>query len=521
MEKYWDRYKKIFLTVIVLLLAVFFRFYRLDEIPSEIFGDVVNNLENLQSARDDKFELYRGEGTHGKETMLFYLMIPLTKILGINYLSLKIGVAIAGLVTVVTVFWLAKIAGGWRLGLVTAFLMAVSKWPVVYSRIGFRNVLTPLFLCLTYYFLIKIYKNKTKFINFASTGLFLGLGLYTYTAFRFAVVTVFVSMFYILFRVIKKDRIKKLKYFGVFSVVFLVTALPMVVDHIKRPGIYMAHAKPMLLDKEDKLRLDWKNVLTKNTINNNLMFFKRGDVVFRVNPTLSPQLDPISAFFLVVGVVVFLFQNKGLFFILFFAFEMLQLPSILVLNFPTDIPSATRSIGIIPFVYLFVARGLLTGKSVVKKILEKFFKKRIACLMGMVGLSFLLIKITMFNYNYYFNDYRLGLPNHNVGYAKEISRFIEGLPEKSKVVVIGSGWGEWGQPENKAVGWFLEKKGEIVFVDKENFTCDLTEKKTGDVVIYDPVNVDVYEQVEECYEDMKPIYKESIYGEKVFAYIEL
>ena len=266
---------------VVMVAAGFFRFYRLDEIPAEIFGDIVENLKHIENAVEG--ETGALWGYDGRETMLFGLMIPLAKWLGISYLNLKTGVAIVGLLTVVAVFGLAKIVGGWRLGLMTAFLMAVSKWPVIYSRIGFRNGLTPLFVCLTYYFLIKIYKNKIKSIDLTATGLFLGLGLYTYTAFRAVVISVFVSVIVLLFRKQKIKWSKKVKYFGVVLASFLMVASPMIVDYIKRPDIYMTHPGPMLFNEEKKLRFDWKGVLMKNVVNNNLMFFKRGDVVFRVN----------------------------------------------------------------------------------------------------------------------------------------------------------------------------------------------------------------------------------------------
>jgi len=91
----------------------------------------------------------------------------------------------------------------------------------------------------------------------------------------------------------------------------------MIADYIKTSDVHTSHPGAMLFDEEKRIPSDWKKILVKNTINNNLMFFKKGDGVFRVNPIFSPQLDFISAFFLVVGVVVFLFQNKSIFLILF------------------------------------------------------------------------------------------------------------------------------------------------------------------------------------------------------------
>jgi len=193
----------------------------------------------------------------------------------------------------------------------------------------------------------------------------------------------------------------------------------------------------------------------------------------------------------------------------------------LILNFPGDVPSATRSIGIVPFVFLFVARGLLFEQRLIGKLLNKLFKKNTGFLIGWGVLGLILIKIVMVNYIYYFEDYKMGLPNRNIGFAKEIASFIKQIPEDSNVDIVGSDWGEGAQPESRAIDWFLEKKRGISFIDKSDFICDLTKKKSGDIVIYDPISADIYEQVEECYRNMKPIYKKSIYGDKIFAYIEL
>ena len=61
-------------------------------------------------------------------------------------------------------------------------------------------------------------------------------------------------------------------------------------------------------------------------------------------------------------------------------------------------------------------------------------------------------------------------------------------------------------------------------MEKEDFECGSIRSIDRDIdgfVIYDPVNADVYELVEECYKNTRPVYKKSVYGEKIFAYIEL
>ena len=72
------------------------------------------------------------------------------------------------------------------IALLASFFLAISFWHTNFSRIGFRVISLPFFLVFSFYFLLKGFRNK-KALHFILGGIFFGLGFYTYTSFRFAV----------------------------------------------------------------------------------------------------------------------------------------------------------------------------------------------------------------------------------------------------------------------------------------------------------------------------------------------
>ena len=84
-----------------------------------------------------------------------------------------------------------------------------------------------------------------------------------------------------------------------------------------------------------------------------------GDGVFRSNPVLQPHLDMLSGVLFLLGVVFWLWPGRRQWSpVLLVPFFLLQLPSMLVLSQPGEVPSASRTLGIAPIAYLLVASGL-------------------------------------------------------------------------------------------------------------------------------------------------------------------
>ena len=102
---------------------------------------------------------------------------------GFHILSLKLGTAILGFLTLPFIYLLGKEIGGQRVGLFAFILAGIGYWPNVISRVGLRFPLYPLFVAPTLFFLIRGLRTRNR-NDFLLSGLFLGIGLHGYSPIR-------------------------------------------------------------------------------------------------------------------------------------------------------------------------------------------------------------------------------------------------------------------------------------------------------------------------------------------------
>ena len=216
--------QKYFLATI-LVLAAFFRFYmifhwdcgakcsirdfKLENLqpgmPGGLFPDeAANGLDiNLMQKGDIQPFYERG---NGREALFFYMLWGSVKVVGKGAWQHHIVSALMGWLSVLFCFLFTRKLFGLNaqsdqerhsaanIGLVAAFLMAVSTWHIVLSRTAFRAITIPLFATATLYFLLLAYeasKNRAKIIYSLLAGSAFALGFYTYIAYRILVPILF------------------------------------------------------------------------------------------------------------------------------------------------------------------------------------------------------------------------------------------------------------------------------------------------------------------------------------------
>lgn len=495
--------RKQLLLALIMAVAIFYRYFQLDTLPGEIFGDISQKLIHIDSILHGDFQIVYGYDV--RQGMLFYLTAPFAIIFGNTYLTLKLVVAAIGVITVFAMYRLGTIAVNEETGLVVATITAVSRWHVTFSRIGFRAILTPLFVVLTIYYLIKAYRQQ-KWSDFILLGILLGLGVYTYYAFIFMILSLALILLIISIRDLPFVMSHYKKIVVAFGMMILVIT-PMAIDYVQSPSKYYSHAGPMLF-KEGRLPNNTAQLFFTNFKNQMLMFNVRGDAVFRVNPVREPQLDVISGVFFLIGVLYWLVRkNKAPAFFLFVPFFVLQLPSILVLNFPDDIPSATRAIGVIPITYLFVASGLVW----ISRLLHK---KRVQ--IGYIAI--LLAVIAGLNFYGYFVTYADGLPYRNAGTGTVIGRQIDHFSKNTFVVIMGCCWGPWGEPDKDDIRFATAiRSRKINFVEKDEFKCEEIKSKKEYALFLPPMDKTELNKYISCLK--KPTIKEqkTKYGEVIYV----
>jgi len=464
-----------YLIYLIILLGLFLRLYKLDNIPAEIWGDIVEGMDFMTPILEGKFPFHY---VLGNGPIFFYIASLFSLIVGFNFLALKVTSVVFGLLLVFGGYLFARELFNKEIALITAFLLAVSKWPVIYSRLGLMNIMIPTVISYIFYFLLKSINNKNPtFLLYCS--LLLGLGLYIYPAFIIVPPVFFLTL--IIFA-LNKDFKKILpikKYLMVSLIVFFLLSTPFILSFDKFGfGDTNSYFGSKFLVASGTLAPDFINRFYSNIVKHLLMFNYKGDACFRINPTNSPQLDLVSGIFFIVGIIYLLFSNieckkKFLLFIPLIAF---QLPSLLVLNVPTDVPSATRSIGIIPFLYVIIALGInfIIGKADLIQKNKKLF------------LTIIFSCITILNIKQVFVDYSKGLPHKNTPFGRIIADKIDGLTYGIQPYVYSCCWGDWGQPEPGGITYALKRTRDINFIPRGENLCLYLPDDTDYYLILDP-----------------------------------
>src|SRR5690349_3738529 len=175
-------------------LIIFFRFYQTPSVPPEPFSDHAEKLLDVYDVSQGQTHIFFPRNT-GREAIQMYWTLLIAKLFGtgLSFLSLKLGTAILGFLTLPFIYYLGKEIGGPRVGFFSFVLVGIGYWPNLISRVGLRFPLYPLFAAPTLLYLIRGLRTRNR-NDFILSGLFLGIGLHGYSPMRivpFVVVAAF------------------------------------------------------------------------------------------------------------------------------------------------------------------------------------------------------------------------------------------------------------------------------------------------------------------------------------------
>jgi hypothetical protein len=412
----------------VLALAGFFRFYRLDTVPFDMNSDHVEKLLDIRNVLGGQFNVFFANNG-GREPMEFYLVGGLIKFfgMGLEFLTLKVAMASVGLMLLpVTYLLILEIWGSRMMAVLSASFLAVSHWAVSTSRVGLRFAFAPLLAALTLLFLIRGLRSL-RTSDFLLAGLFLGLGMYGYQAFRVmplaVVACIALRLGATLWRRERDQALRLLGNSGVMVALSLLVYAPMARFWQQFPDQYWQRYLTRATGAEAE---SGNRLLTflGNLKGLALMFNWKGDVVWVYNVPDSPTLDYVMGALFVVGFLLVLVRGishrdltaaytVG-------AFAILLVPSALALTFPRENPSISRAGAALPLAMGFVA---LPVYLVMERLRQLPWRRMVIPVAG-VGIAGLLAVTAFANYQWYFQDYaeqyRHSIPNH-----REIAASIE------------------------------------------------------------------------------------------------
>jgi len=231
---------------------------------------------------------------------------------------------------------------------VLAFLLAVSRWDINFSRIGMYNVATPLFELAALGFLLRGLRGQ-RFADFGLAGVALGLGMVFYTGF---LPFPLVLLVFLLHTAIAERQVLRSSWRGllILLLALLLTVGPVVHYVVRDPDEFWERAQKTSVftgKTSEEAVAAVKDSLLKHL----LMFNYEGDRYGRHNLSGEPMLDPVSGALMLLGVAVCLWRwrrPRSLLLVLWLV--VLLLPGILSLEW--EAPHALRTIGSLPAAYL-------------------------------------------------------------------------------------------------------------------------------------------------------------------------
>ena len=287
----------------VLAVGIFFRFFRIADIPPGLNHDAGwFGLYSIRIHQDPAYSWFwtwlRDPyvaccGAVGNETMFLYVIAFFQVLLGPIQFAIELAAITVGLATLVAFYFLVRRLFDVRLALIATFLLAVSGWHITFSKVGWTAILVPLFVCLTFYFLVKAIQER-RMRDFFLAGIFLGLSLDTYSLAR---ILPFIAGAYIIYEIARSPALLRTHYLhlGLFGVAAVIGFSPLGWYALNHWDVYTSRANDLWIGDQieaaGSLEPLWINI--KNAL---LMFNFRGngDDFFVQEPLLDM---PMSVFF--------------------------------------------------------------------------------------------------------------------------------------------------------------------------------------------------------------------------------
>ena len=379
----------------IFAIAAFMRLYRFNQIPFGTWYDEANaGLEALKILNQPGYLPVFSQSI-SMPAHYIYLLALSFKVLGISTLSIRAVNVVFGLGTVAAAFLTGQELFNRKMGLVVAFLLAVSRWDINWSRFGMPGVTVPLIELLAVALIFRAFRHQ-RLLDYALAGMSIGFGLCFYYPLRFfpVVVVLFLAVLWIT----RHDLIRSCwRGLMVLCLGAFVASIPVLYLAIFQPDSFWSRMQTVSIFA-GRTPQEGLQAVAATTSEHLLMFNYHGDNNGRHNLPGTPMLDPITGALMVLGVGLCLWRIRkpGSFLLLAWLLLML-VPGIFSLDF--EAPQSYRAIGSLPAAYLLAAVPI----HFVWQEWEGFFKKRLN-LLFIVPLVLVLGVSGFINYNIYFNE---------------------------------------------------------------------------------------------------------------------
>jgi len=347
--------------------------FRLTTFPGGVWTDEVENSlagKNLliKMVEEKKFVPFSPEAT-GHPALSLIVNGLATQTIGRSIMALRLPEVLAAAISVVVFFGLINELFGKKAAILATVLYGSSYWLVSLSRIGYDAAYFWLIETLALLNLARFWKKgETRYLVLVS--FWLGLGLYTYLAFRTLAIGVGIIALVV---VLKKDNHLAVAAGRLLAMgyIFGLIVAPLFFYARRNPEVVFGRANDVSMFNKKFDGIDRIRMVEENTIKTIGMLFWKGDPNLRHNIAQRPVINFIEGLLFLSGLVIAL-KNKQYFLIeTIVVLGVISVASGIFTYEPPYIiqPHSLRTLGLLPLIYLMVA---VAFNEIVKRISWKW-----------------------------------------------------------------------------------------------------------------------------------------------------
>ena len=381
----------------LLLSVAILRFYRISEIPRQLFQSEAAHGVNALEVLEGKHAVYFPQ-RNGREGLIVYAVASAVSLLGRTVLAVRLPAAVAGAATVFAVFWLGWLLfkqdeGGcpvpWRglcIGGLAAAMMATSLSQTLNGRVAFRGHFLALLLTLCLALLWSGWTNRSWW-RFALAGVCAGLLQYTYIAARFTPllivlfgITLLVPWLKSKSRAAATEGLSFLSYLrtfppslraellgvGLFLALAWTVAAPILLYYLQHPNAFFGCGTQRVLQCGGYWIVDHFGdcgspvFLLPGLLHHLSAFALRGEQAWPGGFTGLPMLRPWELLFFLLGAATALYRirSRPAYRLLILWLGLLLLPAAGGPEYGFPLPDSLRMIGLVPAAYLLIGVGI-------------------------------------------------------------------------------------------------------------------------------------------------------------------
>jgi 4-amino-4-deoxy-L-arabinose transferase-like glycosyltransferase len=448
-DKRWTERIAPYILFAILVLALFVRVYHLDSLPAGLYPDeATNGTDALLANETGEYRLLY-TNNYGREGLFINLQALAIKYFGNTVPVLKFWSVVFGTLAVLGIYLLARELFARRIyALIAAFLIATSYWAINFSRIGFRAIMVTFLLTFSFYFFFRGFRTY-RLRDFFVAGLFLGVGLHTYVAFRLAPL-ILIALLPALFLTYERFLARYWKHMLIFGLGAFITAAPMFYDFYQHPNHFSSRTGAVSIFSPDINKGDFWGTFGKTFGLSMVKYNFWGDQNWRHNYPPYPILDPVTGAFFLAGFLYLIWETVTLIglrfrdklrderlvrnWFLLAAFFVMLMPEFLT---EEGLPHALRAIGTQMPVYLI---ALLPITWIVNRAHRSLSGARFA-LFSLLALSLCLS--AAFNLTKYFVFFNLN-PNQHGAFNqnfRNMAVYAMSLPADTMKYIVPNGGG--------------------------------------------------------------------------------